>query len=128
MTGCRFFLGDREGSSVGRRDCSFISPLFAEFPILYALSPPSGVEQTGEATLNVARPGDLALILHTPGTRGRPKAFPLSHANILSNLSALAAAGVAGPFERALIPLPLHHIYPLVVGLLLPQARAVPSC
>ena len=62
----------------------------------------------------------MALILHTPGAAGTPKAVPLSHANILSNLSALAAAGVAGPSERALIPLPLHHIYPLVVGLLLP--------
>ena len=68
----------------------------------------------------MARPSDLALIVHTPGTTGTPRAVPLSHANILSNLSALAASPGRRPFERALIPLPLHHIYPLVVGLFLP--------
>ena len=126
MIGCRFFLGDLEGSGVGSQDCLFASPLITEFPILYALPLPSGFEHTGKAAAShVAKPGDLALILHTLGTTGIPKAVPLSHGNILSNLSALAAAGVAGPSERALIPLPLHHIYPLVVGLLLPLSTGV---
>jgi len=121
MIGCRFFLGDLEGSDVGLQDCLFTSPLGADFPILYALPLSSGQEHTVKAAAShVARPSDLALIVHAPGATGTPKAVPLSHANILSNLSALAATGVAGPSERALIPLPLHHIYPLVVGLLLP--------
>ena len=123
MSGCRFLLGDLEVSGVDPavRDGSFNSPLSEGSLILYALSSPSSGEQA--ATVPgppLARPSDLALIVHTPGTTGTPKAVPLSHANVLSNLSALAAAGVAGPLERALMPLPLHHIYPLVVGLLLP--------
>jgi long-chain acyl-CoA synthetase len=123
ISGCRFLLGDLEVSGVDPavRDGSFNSPLSEGSLILYALSSPSSGEQA--ATVPgppLARPSDLALIVHTPGTTGTPKAVPLSHANILSNLSALAAAGVAGPLERALMPLPLHHIYPLVVGLLLP--------
>jgi long-chain acyl-CoA synthetase len=106
---------------VGRQDCSLTSPLITEFPILYSFSLSPGLEQTVKAAAShVARPSDLALIVHTPGATGTPKAVPLSHANILSNLSALAAAGVAGPSERAFMPLPLHHIYPLVVGLFLP--------
>src|SRR5208337_630314 len=49
MIGCRFFLGDLEGSGVGLQDCPFTSPLITEFPILYALPLPSGFEHTGNA-------------------------------------------------------------------------------
>ena len=82
-----------------------ITPLFAGFPILYALSPAvRGRSSRRGPPLNLARSSDLALILLTPGTTGASKAVPLSHANIMPNLSALAAAGLAGPLERALIP------------------------
>lgn len=65
-------------------------------------------------------PGDTALVLHTSGTTGAPKTVPLSHANVLANLRALVAEGLVDRCVRALLPLPLHHVYPLVVGLLLP--------
>jgi long-chain acyl-CoA synthetase len=63
---------------------------------------------------------DVALLLHTSGTTGTPKAVPLSHANVLANLRALVAERFLNRDVRALLPLPLHHVYPLVVGLLLP--------
>ncbi len=66
------------------------------------------------------KPEDPALLMHTSGTTGAPRAVPLSHSNILSNIHALAAENLVGPGDIALLPLPLHHIYPLVVGLLLP--------
>ena len=43
MIGCRFFLGDLDGSGVGLQDCSFTSPLITEFPILYSFSLSSGL-------------------------------------------------------------------------------------
>ena len=54
----------------------------------------------------------------TSGTTGSPKAFILTHRNIASNVEALQKLAVVGPRDRALLPLPLHHAYPFVVGML----------
>jgi long-chain acyl-CoA synthetase len=63
-------------------------------------------------------PNDAALLLYTSGTTGTPKAVPLTHQNILVNVQALAHERLAGPGDRVALPLPLHHAYPLTVGLL----------
>ncbi len=62
--------------------------------------------------------GDTASLLYTSGTTGTPKAVPLTHRNLLSNVEALAAAALAGREDRVLLPLPLHHAYPFTAGLL----------
>ncbi len=61
-----------------------------------------------------------ALFTYTSGTTGPPKGFLLSYANIASNLAPLARAGLLGASDRVLLPLPLHHIYPFLIGLLTP--------
>lgn len=33
-----------------------------------------------------AEPDDIALVLHTSGTTGRPKAVPLTHKNLVTNM------------------------------------------
>jgi long-chain acyl-CoA synthetase len=72
----------------------------------------------GGAAFATAKPEDAALLLFTSGTTGTPKAVPLSHANLLSNINAIAAAGLVVEGDRALLPLPLHHAYPLTVGMM----------
>lgn len=57
-------------------------------------------------------------LIFTSGTTGAPKAFTLSHANLASNVRVLAAEQLIGPKDRVLLPLPLHHVYPLVIGML----------
>jgi long-chain acyl-CoA synthetase len=57
-------------------------------------------------------------IVWTSGTTGSPKAFFLTHGNIASNVEALRALAIVGPADRALLPLPLHHAYPFIVGML----------
>jgi long-chain acyl-CoA synthetase len=61
---------------------------------------------------------DLASLLFTSGTTGTPKAVPLSHGNLVSNVNELQAAKLIGEADRVLLPLPLHHTYPFTVGLL----------
>jgi len=68
-------------------------------------------------TLGASEPTAL---LYTSGTTGTPKGFTLSHANILHNVEALAAENLVREGDRVLMPLPLHHAYPFIVGLLLP--------
>jgi long-chain acyl-CoA synthetase len=65
---------------------------------------------------------DVAVIVFTSGTTGTPKAVPLTHANLLTNVRALIATGLVGPGDRALLPLPLYHAYPLTIGMLTPFA------
>jgi long-chain acyl-CoA synthetase len=65
------------------------------------------------------------MLVHTSGTTGAPKSFTLSNANIWANVRALVEERLAGPDDRLLLPLPLHHIYPFVVGLLAPLASGV---
>lgn len=70
----------------------------------------------------VVEPDDLASLLYTSGTTGNPKAVPLTHRNITSNVEALVEAELVSERDRVLLPLPLHHTYPFTVGLLMPLA------
>lgn len=81
-----------------------------------------------EPTQNVSRvrAGDHALLFYTSGVSGRPKGVPLTHHNLLSNLEALIEVRVYRSDERLLLPLPLHHAYPFMVGLLAPLAQGFP--
>lgn len=63
-----------------------------------------------------------AVLLYTSGTTGRPKSFTLSSANIGANVEGLVQERLVGPADRVMLPLPLHHVYPFVVGLLVPLA------
>ncbi len=69
-----------------------------------------------------AAPGDTVALFYTSGTTGRPKGVPLTHANLVFQQQALINSGVVSPGDRVLLPLPLHHVYPFVVGLFAPLA------
>jgi long-chain acyl-CoA synthetase len=62
----------------------------------------------------------VAALFYTSGTTGPPKGVPLSHGNIAFQLDILSDAGLTRGGDRVLQPLPLHHVYPLVVGVLAP--------
>jgi long-chain acyl-CoA synthetase len=66
---------------------------------------------------------DLALLVYTSGTTGRPKGAMLTHANVLSNLAALSEIRPARPGTRVLCVLPLFHCFGLIAQLNLSVMR-----
>lgn len=61
---------------------------------------------------------DTAALLLTSGTTGEPKAVPLSHGNLRYNADALEKLGFIDAHDNVVVPLPLHHAYPWMAGVL----------
>jgi long-chain acyl-CoA synthetase len=64
---------------------------------------------------------DLACILYTSGTTGRPKGAMLTHRNLVTNTFSVREAMHLTPGEdRILVVLPMFHAFASMVGLLFP--------
>jgi malonyl-CoA/methylmalonyl-CoA synthetase len=61
-------------------------------------------------------PDDLAALLYTSGTTGRPKGAMLTHGNLASNAETLAAAWRFSPQDVLLHALPIYHTHGLFVA------------
>ena len=116
------------------RRCDRLHALAAGEPLTYILLDSSDAaaenrlgwdrlsRSDGASPAPAVGPDDIAVIVHTSGTTGTPKAVPLTHANLMSNITALVAERLVVPGDCALLPLPLHHVYPMTVGMLTPLA------
>jgi len=82
-------------------------------------------EPLAEADIHLGAPHDLAVLIFTSGTTGRPKAVMLTHANLLANVASVLATGLLLPSDNFLAVLPLHHAYPCMVNLLVPLLLGV---
>lgn len=82
-----------------------------------------------------AKSDDLASIVYTSGTTGRPKGVMLSHWNMLSNAWAAQQAGNFQASDRFLSFLPLSHMFertagyylPMMVGAEVAYTRSIPQ-
>lgn len=72
------------------------------------------------------RPEDEAVVLFTSGSEALPKAVPLSHRNLLSNLSDIGAWVPFSAGDRLLSILPPFHSFGLTAGLLMPLLNGIP--
>jgi long-chain acyl-CoA synthetase len=82
-------------------------------------------EESRDATFARVGPEDRAVLFYTSGTTGPPKGVPLTHGNLIYQLRVLAGTGIVSPDDRVLLPLPMHHVYPLVLGVLTPLAGGI---
>jgi len=63
---------------------------------------------------------DVASIVYTSGTTGKPKGVMLSHSNFLANYSSVAQLQIIYGEQNVLAILPFHHTFPFVATLLIP--------
>jgi oxalate---CoA ligase len=66
----------------------------------------------------MARPEDVALILHTSGTTARPKIVPLTHANVMASAYHIGVSLRLDQSDLCLNVMPLFHIHGLIAALL----------
>ena len=78
---------------------------------------PGSLPEAGPLHLDAVGDGTPALIAYTSGTTGSPKGAVLSHANVLANSKALAAAWRWEPDDRLVHVLPLFHGHGLCAAL-----------
>ena len=91
-----------------------------------ALIDPSAGAPTREIDPATDPEKDLAAILYTSGTTGRPKGAMLSHANLVSNTASVRQALALRPGEdRLLVVLPMFHSFAATVGLLTPALHGL---
>ncbi|KAL3424438.1 peroxisomal-coenzyme A synthetase [Phlyctema vagabunda] len=74
----------------------------------------------GNQKVEKAQPDDVALVLHTSGTTGRPKAVPLSHRNLTRTMKNIKATYELTPADRTMLVMPLFHVHGLLAGFLAP--------
>ncbi|GLZ61798.1 long-chain acyl-CoA synthetase [Micromonospora sp. NBRC 107095] len=97
-----------------------VADIAADLP---ALTSVHGTPPTADAPGPAPRPrqggADLAVLLYTSGTEGRPKGAMLSHRALLANheQAAQIEPPVVGPTDTVLLALPLFHAYGLNSGL-----------
>lgn len=82
-----------------------------------ALDRPKGRRQM-DTGAGPAEPDDVALLLRTSGTTGRPKVVPLTHANLCASANNVRRTLALGPDDRCLNAMPLWHGHGFVAGLL----------
>jgi acyl-CoA synthetase (AMP-forming)/AMP-acid ligase II len=90
-------------------------------PVLVAEPRPRGIamSQDGRVLPAIAPPARpdasaTALLLHTSGTTSRPKAVPLTHANIVVSAGNTVRTYALGPGDVALGVMPLFHVHGLI--------------
>jgi acyl-CoA synthetase (AMP-forming)/AMP-acid ligase II len=59
-------------------------------------------------------PEDIALLMHTSGTTGRPKAVALTHANLMASVRNISAHYALSPADTGLVVMPLFHGHGLI--------------
>lgn len=74
--------------------------------------------KVGPEKVLTADPEDVALVLHTSGTTGRPKAVPLTHRNLTKTMKNVQDTYELTPSDRTMLVMPLFHVHGLLAAFL----------
>lgn len=66
------------------------------------------------------KPDTVALVLHTSGTTGRPKAVPLTHKNMATTIKNIIETYKLTAADTSYLVMPLFHVHGLLAGFLGP--------
>ncbi len=69
------------------------------------------------STLPMLDAGDVALLLYTSGTTGKPKGAMITHANVAIQAEIMREAWAFSPDDTLLHALPLHHLHGVGISL-----------
>ena len=75
-----------------------------------------GAAMASQPALALPEPGDVAAIVYTSGTTGKPKGVMLTHANVMADVSDFAERIKPRQDDRFLSFLPLSHTFERTVG------------
>ena len=95
-----------------------------DLPKLWRLDEPPEAE-SGSAPAHWEN-DDTAVLFYTSGTTGPPKGVPLTPDNLAFQWNTIRETNLVRDDDGLLLPLPLHHVYPFVLGLLTPLKLDVP--
>ena len=125
-----YFLTNAEPAAVicDERNTAMIEPLASRAGArqLYSLNADGGgglaalaadADADADADIVHSDADDLAALLYSSGTTGRPKGIMLTHDNLLSNTRALVSAWEFTAADRLLHALPIFHVHGLFVGI-----------
>ena len=82
------------------------------------LLPFAELETAPDGELTDRDPSDLAALLYTGGTTGRSKGVMISHDALSASAWAATATSYSEALTSALLPLPLSHVYGLMVSVM----------
>ena len=104
-------------------DTFVVSPEYAEKIRPFAagrrlLSPSDLRAGIADRTSAIAKDDDVALMLYTSGTTGRPKGAMITHGNLAIQAELLRDAWGFSESDRLLHALPLHHLHGLGISLM----------
>ncbi|ODQ65967.1 acetyl-CoA synthetase-like protein [Nadsonia fulvescens var. elongata DSM 6958] len=78
----------------------------------------AGLKVSKFTSLPSAKFNDIALVLHTSGTTGRPKAVPLTNLNLCTSIRNIVDTYNLSPKDTSYLVMPLFHVHGLMCGLL----------
>lgn len=96
--------------------------LVVDIDTLSVIRAKAGLCSCSQSETIVPEPDDLAAIIYTSGTSGKPKGVMLSHRNLCHNVTAAYYAQPVFSTDRWLSILPMAHAYELALGVLLPMS------
>jgi long-chain acyl-CoA synthetase len=94
---------------------SFSHERFLSLPEFLAMGIPEGRDEF-DRRLQAGQEDDIASLVYTSGTTGKPKGVVLTHANILANVRAATSVFNIGEGDSCLSFLPLSHVFERVDG------------